>query len=237
MKVKTAEKDIDSKPDNLELNVLNAQGVEAGTLKLSTKVFDGKVNPILMHQAVVAYFANQRKGLASTKTKGEVRGGGRKPWRQKGTGRARVGSIRSPLWRGGGITFGPRPHSYYKNLPKKMRVLALKSALNKKFKDGEILILKDLKVDSHKTKNVSSLINDLKLNKKKIRCVVTKVENAFKLACRNIKQVSLVEASNIHTAEVINCKVLVLTEGSLREIEKRIEKGVNSPLKKDRLKQ
>ena len=142
-------------PENLSLPVLSTQGKKVEQIELEKRVFDGKISEALIHQAVVTYLANQRKGLASAKTRGEVRGGGIKPWRQKGTGRARVGSIRSPLWRGGGVTFGPKPHSYYKDLPQKMKAMALKSALNAKLRDKEILILSDLKVVSHKTKDFS----------------------------------------------------------------------------------
>ena len=141
---KKVSKKTTSMPKSLSLPVLSVQGKEVEQIELEKRVFDGKISQALIHQAVVTYLANQRKGLASTKTRGEVRGGGIKPWRQKGTGRARVGSIRSPLWRGGGVTFGPKPHSYHKDLPQKMRTMALKSALNAKLRDKEISILSDL---------------------------------------------------------------------------------------------
>lgn len=208
---------------NLELNIVNIRGKEVEKVKLDNRVFDGKINPSLMHQAVVSYLANQRKGLACTKTRGEVRGGGRKPWRQKGTGRARVGSIRSPIWRGGGVTFGPRPHSFRKDLPKKMRILALKSAFNAKLKDEEILILSELVMDSHKTKDFSKIIDKLKLNKGRVRFVVEKIENNLKLATRNIKTVFIARASDINAKEVIDCKRLVLTKEALKKVQERIK--------------
>ncbi len=223
-KVKVRKKAVATKPDDLSLPVLNAQGKEVERVKLEKCVFDGKIQEALIRQAVVIYLGNQRKGLASSKTRGDVSGGGRKPWRQKGTGRARVGSSRSPIWRGGGVTFGPKPRSYYRNLPQKMRILALKSALNAKFRDQEILILSDTKVDSHKTKEFCQIVKNLKLEGVKIRLVVGKLEPNLKLAARNIKKVLLAKASDVHTTEVIDCKRLVLTKDALREIEKRVKK-------------
>ncbi len=211
-------------PKSLSLPVLNIQGKEVEQIELEKRIFDGKISEALIHQAVVTYLANQRKGLASTKTKGDVRGGGIKPWRQKGTGRARVGSIRSPLWRGGGVTFGPKPHSYYKDLPQKMKTMALKSALNAKLRDKEILIISDLKVTSHKTKDFSKIVKSLKLDGVKLRVVVEKLEPNLKLATGNIKKVLLAKASDVHATEIIDCKRLVLTKNALRDVEVRIKK-------------
>lgn len=210
--------------NSLSLPVLNTQGKEVEQIELEKRVFDGKISEALIHQAVVAYLANQRKGLASTKTRGEVRGGGIKPWRQKGTGRARVGSIRSPLWRGGGVTFGPKPHSYYKDLPQKMKTMALKSALNAKLRDKEILIISDLKLASHKTKDFFKIAKNLKLDLVKVRVVVDKLESNLKLATGNMKKVLLAKASDVHATEIIDCKRLVLTKNALRDVEERIKK-------------
>jgi len=221
---KKAVKKTISAPKNLSLPVLNIQGKEVEQIELEKKVFDGKISEALIHQAVVAYLANQRKGLASTKSRGEVSGSNAKPWRQKGTGRARVGSIRSPLWRGGGVTFGPKPRSYYKELPQKMKTMALKSALNAKLRDKEILILSDLNISSHKTKDFSNILKSLKLDGVKIRVVVGKLESDLKLATRNIKKVLLAKASDVHTKEVIDCKKLVLTKGALKDMEERVKK-------------
>lgn len=211
-------------PKSLSLPVLSTQGKEVAQIELAKRVFDGKISEALIHQAVVTYLANQRKGLASTKTRGEVRGGGIKPWRQKGTGRARAGSIRSPLWRGGGVTFGPKPHSYYKDLPQKMKTMALKSALNAKLRDKEIMILSDLKVASHKTKDFSKIVKSLKLDGVKVRVVAEKLESNLKLSTRNIKKVLLAKASDVHATEIVDCKRLVLTKNALRDVEERIKK-------------
>lgn len=220
---KTVKKVVKKKALNLEVGVVDLKGKEISKVKLDSYVFDGKINPSLMHQAVVAYLSNQRKGLACTKTRGEVRGGGAKPWKQKGTGRARVGSIRSPIWRGGGVTFGPKPHSFYKDFPKKMKALALKSAFNAKLKDDQILILNELEISSHKTKDFFKILNKLKVSDQKVRIVVEEMKDDLKLATRNIKKVLITRASDINTKEVIDCKKLILTKGALKKIQERIK--------------
>lgn len=208
----------------MEISVLNIQGEEVDKIELDSFVFDGKINTSLIHQAVITYLSNQRKGRACTKTKGEVQGGGKKPWRQKGTGRARIGSIRSPLWRGGGIIFGPKPKSYRKDLPKKMKNSALKSVLNAKLNDKEMLVLDNLKVDSHKTKEFAKIIKNLKLSKIKSRFVVENLENNLQLSLRNIKDVDVEVAKNLNAASALDCRRLVFTKNGLREVETRIKK-------------
>ncbi len=224
MTTKAIKKTTKKEAKSLELAVLDTKGKEVQKFELDKTVFDGKVSVALIHQAVVAYLANQRKGLACTKTRGEVRGGGAKPWRQKGTGRARVGSNRSPLWEGGGVTFGPKPRSYRKDLSKRMKILALKSALNAKFRDDQILIINELGVASPKTKEFSKIIDNLKLSNQKIRFVVLSLENNLKLATRNIKKILIAKASNVTTTEIIDCKKLILTKNALEEIQERVKK-------------
>lgn len=208
----------------MEISVLNIQGEEVDKIELDSFVFDGKVNTSLIHQTVVTYLSNQRKGRACTKTRGEVQGGGKKPWRQKGTGRARVGSIRSPLWRGGGIIFGPKPKSYHKDLPKKMKNSALKSVLNAKLNDNEMLVLDNLKVDSHKTKEFAKIVKNLKLSKIKSKFVVENLENNLRLSLRNIKDVEVEVAKNLNAFSALDCRRLVFTKNGLREVETRIKK-------------
>jgi len=209
-----------------ELVVLSTAGEEVAKITLDAQVFDGKVNHALMHQAVVAYLANQRKGLANTKTRGEVSGGGRKPWKQKGTGRARVGSTRSPIWKGGGVSFGPKPHSFHKDLPKKMKIQALKSALNAKLNDSEVSIVDGFKLTSHKTKDFAAIMDNLKLTGTKLVVVVNGLDNNIKLATRNIPRVNIQEASNLTTYEALNCKRLVFAQDALKLVEERIKKGL-----------
>lgn len=223
-KKKIVKKSTKKASSDSELAVFDTKGKEIEKVKLDKDVFDGKVNAALIQQAVVAYLANQRKGLAATKTRGKVSGGGAKPWRQKGTGRARVGSNRSPIWRGGGTTFGPSPRSYYQNMPKKMRALALKSALNAKLRDKQILIINDLAVSSPKTKDFVKTVFGLKLANQKVRFAVESLENNLKLATRNIKKVLLAKASDMHTIEVVDCKKLILTKKALRQVEERVKK-------------
>ncbi|MFA5007767.1 MAG: 50S ribosomal protein L4 [Candidatus Omnitrophota bacterium] len=206
------------------ISVLNTQGKEVAKLELDSLVFDGKVRDALMHQAVVTHLANQRMGLASTKTRGEVSGGGKKPWRQKGTGRARVGSIRSPLWRKGGITFGPKPHSFRKDLPQRMKILALKSALNSKFQDNEMVVLDSLKINSPKTKEVFEIVKKLKIDNLRIRFVVDSLDKNLKLSCRNLPNVEIDAAASLNTYYALDCKKLIFTKEALGIVQERVKK-------------
>lgn len=208
----------------MNISVLNTQGKEVAKLELDSVVFDGKVKNSLMHQAVVTHLANQRMGLASTKTRGEVSGGGRKPWRQKGTGRARVGSTRSPLWRKGGITFGPKPHSFRKDLPSRMKILALKSALNSKLNDKEMIVLDDLKMNSPKTKEFFEIVKKLKLDDLRIRFVVGSLDKNLKLSCRNLPLVNVDAAASLNTYYALDCKKLIFTKSALEIVEARVKK-------------
>lgn len=208
----------------IQISVLDVQGNKKETLDLDAFIFDGKIRESLMHQAVVAYLANHRRGLASTKTRGAVRGGGAKPWRQKGTGRARVGSNRSPLWRGGGVTFGPQPRSYYKNFPKKMKALALQSALNAKLKDNELIVLDKLEVKSHKTKDFVAIIKGLNLIDKKVRFIVEKLDNNVRLSSGNLEKVAIIEVENLNTYQALDCKDLIFTKEAILKIEERLKK-------------
>ncbi|MCK9616009.1 MAG: 50S ribosomal protein L4 [Candidatus Omnitrophica bacterium] len=208
----------------MNISVLNTQGKEVAKLELDSSVFDGKIRNSLMHQAVVAHLANQRMGLASTKTRGEVSGGGRKPWRQKGTGRARVGSTRSPLWRKGGITFGPKPHSFRKDLPNRMKILALKSALNSKLQDKEMIILEGLKINSPKTKEVFGIVKKLKLDDLRIRFVVGSLDKNLKLSCRNLPNVMVDAAASLNTYYALDCKKIIFTKDALEVVMARVKK-------------
>jgi large subunit ribosomal protein L4 len=209
---------------NLQVAVLSSDGKEVEKMALDPDIFDGKINHSLMHQAVVIYLANQRKGLANTKTRGEVSGGGRKPWKQKGTGRARSGSTRSPIWRGGGITFGPKPHSFVKDFPQKMKAVALKSALNSKLKDNEILVLADLGIDKPKTKLVVNLREKLTLAQDRVLFLVDKLDDKLKLAVRNLPYVSAQNIKDFNTYNALSSKKLVFTKDALVQVQERIKK-------------
>lgn len=209
---------------NLKIDVYNIQGEKAGQIDLDPEVFDGKVNKELLYQVINAYLTNQRKGTASTKTRGEVSGSGRKPWPQKHTGRARAGSIRSPIWRGGGVVFGPKPRDYYIKLPAKMKKLALKSGLNAKYINQDLLLLDSLEIDVPKTKKFQEILKNLNLLNTKTLFVTAQPSKTIRLSCRNIPYIFLKGASEITAYDVLNCKKLVITQDGLKQIQERIKK-------------
>ncbi|MFO7152536.1 MAG: 50S ribosomal protein L4 [Bacillota bacterium] len=196
----------------------NMQGQQIGEMELSDSVFGVEVKPEVMHQVVVNYLANQRVGTASTKTRGEVRGGGRKPWRQKGTGRARHGSIRSPLWRKGGIVFGPKPRSYKYTLPKKLKRLALKSALSAKVRDNEIIVVDKLTMDVPKTKEMVKVLTNLNANTKSLIVLANSDMNVVKSA-RNIPGVTTTTASTLNVYDILNHEKLIMTVDAVKRVE------------------
>jgi len=213
----------------ITLPIYNSDGNQIDTVKLDTAVFDGEVNTDAIYQAVNAYRANQRMGLAATKTRGEVSGGGRKPWRQKGTGRARVGSIRSPLWRHGGVIFGPHPRDFSYTLPQKIKSLALKSSLNAKVKENNFVILENLKLENPKTKEAAKIFSHLKIGKKNQRpehtlLLLDKWDNNLKLALRNLSFLKVNLSRDTHTYEVLSNKKLIITKEGLKELTDRLKK-------------
>ncbi len=205
------------------MDVFDTRGSVVKTCELDGAVFDGKVNTELMHQAVTIYLGNQRKGLAQTKTRTTISGGGKKPWRQKGTGRARVGSNRSPLWRKGAVTFGPHPHSFRKAFPKKMSALALRSALNSKWNDQQMLLLDELRLESAKTKAFNRIVENLKLAGQRVKFILESIDENIKRASRNMPGVTIARAHDAHTIEILDCKKIVFTTGALRTIEERVK--------------
>lgn len=212
--------------EQITLPIYNTQGEAVDSLKLDTAVFDGKINAAAIHQAVKAFRANQRKGLAATKTRGEVSGGGRKPWKQKGTGRARVGSIRSPLWRHGGVIFGPHPRDFSYTLPKKIKALALKSALSVKLKENNCIVLDNLSVEKIKTKEVAKIFSNLKIDSFKnsrVLLLLDKIDNNLRKSLRNIDYLRINLAKNTNTYEVLAAQKLVVTKGGLKELTSRLK--------------
>ncbi|MCF7870689.1 MAG: 50S ribosomal protein L4 [Candidatus Omnitrophica bacterium] len=209
---------------NLTLKVLRLSGKTKEDISLNKNIFDGKVSPALLQQAVNTYLANKRKGLAVAKTKGEKRGGGKKPWRQKGTGRARVGSIRSPLWKGGGVTFGPRPKSYNKKFPERMKAMAFKSALNAKLKDNQIMVVDKMNTESPKTKEFAKIMANLGVAGKKVCFVLPDSDQNLEKASANIRKVKLAKADSLNALDVLDCRRLVISQGALGIIEKRLKK-------------
>ena len=200
------------------VKIYNMLGKEAGEMELSADIFGIEPNAAVLHSAVVNYLANQRQGTQSTLTRTEVSGGGRKPWRQKGTGHARQGSIRAPQWTHGGIALGPKPRSYNYVLPKKMRRLALKSALSSKVADGALLVLDELKLDEIKTKTVAAMLTALNADRKVLLVLPEKNDVAVKSA-RNIPGVKTALVNTINTYDILNADKLIVVKDAVAKIE------------------
>lgn len=196
----------------------NMEGKQIGDIELNEAIFGAKINEALMHQVVVNQLANRRQGTAATKTRSFVRGGGRKPWRQKGTGRARVGSIRSPLWVGGGVTFGPAPRNYSYRIPKKARRQALKSALSAKVRDGKLIVLDQLTIEQPKTKLMVNLLKALNAEKKPL-IVIGDWDTNIELATRNIPKALLLKSSGLNVYDVLNHDQVIFTKDALTKLE------------------
>jgi large subunit ribosomal protein L4 len=206
----------------ITLPIYSSTGKEVDSVKLDTEVFNGVVNKAVLYQAVNAYRANQRKGLAATKTRGEVSGGGKKPWQQKGTGRARVGSTRSPLWRHGGVVFGPHPKDFSYTVPAKVRKAALKSSLNAKIKDNNLLVLEGLGLQSAKTKDAVKVFEALKAGPKALM-LYSKLKQDEVRALRNIGFLTMNAARDTHAYEVLTHKRVVITKDGLTDLTKRLK--------------
>ena len=201
-----------------EIKVVNMAGAEVGTMTLSDTVFASDVNGAVLHTAVKAYLANQRQGTQSTLTRTEVSGGGKKPWRQKGTGRARQGSTRAPQWTHGGIVFAPKPRDYSYTLNKKTRRLALKSVLSAKAAEANIVVIDEIKMDAPKTKEFAAFLNAVGVTGKAL--VVTAEANANVVKSgRNIPGCEITFANLINVYDVLNAKKLVLDKAALQKIE------------------
>ena len=201
-----------------DLSVHNIKGENIGEVSLRDSIFNTKVNKYLVHQAVKRYLANRRRGTASTKNRSDVRGGGAKPWKQKGTGRARAGTNSSPIWVGGGIVFGPTPRDYSFSLPKKMKVAALKSALSDKLENKEIIIIDKLSLKENKTSKVVEILKSLQAFKKPL-IITEKEDNIIALSVRNIKGVQVLPVSKINTYDLINHEKIIITKKALKRIE------------------
>ncbi len=198
--------------------VFNIEGKQVGDMELNDDVFAAEINEALLHKVVVNQLANRRQGTVATKTKGLVRGGGRKPWRQKGTGRARVGSIRSPIWVGGGVTFGPKPRDYSYKMPKKARRAALKSALSVKVRDGKFVIVDQLAIDKPKTKKIVEIFEALEANTKTL-VVLSEWDANIYLALRNIPDTLLSKSAGLNVYDILNHDKIVITKDAVAKLE------------------
>lgn len=200
------------------IKVYKMDGSEAGTMKLNEKVFGAEYNEALIHQAVVTRLANERQGTKSTLTRTEVRGGGRKPWRQKGTGNARQGSIRAPQWIKGGVVFAPKSRDFSKDMNKKAKIAALVSALSKKVADGEFVVVDKLEVKDGKTKEMVAFKKALGLDKSAV-IVMDNDDQKVILAARNIQKLSTLPVAQISTYEVVANAKVVMTKAAVKKIE------------------
>lgn len=201
-----------------QFDVLDKNGKKVSTVELSDAVFGITPNQVVMHAAIVNFLANQRQGTQSTKTRSEVSGGGRKPWRQKGTGRARQGSIRSPQWTHGGVALGPKPRDYSYRLNKKVKRLAILSALSDKAKNGNLIIVDSLAMDEYKTKSVVAMLNAVGAEGKSLVATADKQEKLIKSAA-NIPGVVTSMAANVNTYDIVNAAKLVLDVDAAKKLE------------------
>ena len=202
---------------NVKVFDLNAK--EVGEIELSQEIFGVEIHPTLMHQAMVMQLANQRLGTAATKTRAMVRGGGKKPWLQKGTGRARAGTIRSPLWVGGGVVFGPHPRKYVKKMPRKARRLALKSALSAKMVASELRILDSLQFEAPKTKQVLEVLKAFELEGKKALFISREYSENVEKSTRNLKGVKAITSMGLNIVDLLHHDAIFLTKDAVTQIE------------------
>lgn len=202
----------------MEIPVYSKEGEKIDNLQLDDKKFGGPIRKKLLRDAVIMYEANKRQGTASTKTKGEVAGGGRKPWVQKHTGRARAGSIRSPLWKGGGVSHGPKPRDYSFAIPKKARKLALYTALSAKARDNELVVIDDLNFDIPKTKQMVGILKALNIENSSCLIVVSRANEAVWKSARNIPSIKIMTSTELNAYEVLRPKKVLLTKEALSSI-------------------
>jgi len=201
-----------------KLALYNMEGNKIGDIEVSDKVFAQEVNKVALHQVVVNYLANQRQGTQSTKTRSEVRGGGIKPWRQKGTGRARQGSIRATQWIKGGIALGPKPRDYSYSVNKKLKKVAMISALSAKCAENEIIVVDEIKLDEIKTKKVADMLKALKVENKALIVTNEKCDNVVKSA-RNIAGVTTTFMGSLNVYDILKHDVMVVTKDAVAKIE------------------
>ena len=200
-----------------KIKVLNMKGEEIKEIDLPEELFAATISEASVHQAVVNQLANKRQGTQSAKTRAEVRGGGRKPWRQKGTGRARQGSVRSPQWKGGGVVFAPKPRDYSYKLPRSTRQAALRSVLTSKFEEGKLVVVDNITFDAPKTKDMVSFISNVDAVKPLI--VTEKVDKNVYISARNLQKTAVTFADLINVYDILKHDTLVVSEAALARIE------------------
>jgi large subunit ribosomal protein L4 len=203
------------------VKVKNLKSEEVGELELSDEVFGAPLNKALIYSAVKSYMANQRAGTSATKTRGDTSGSGRKLWKQKGTGRARIASLRSPLWKGGGNVHGPQPRDWSYKIPKKMRRGAIRSVLSERLREGGLVIVDSFELSSHKTKELVATLDGLGLKKRTL--VVDSIENGnLALSSRNLREITLVSPSNVNVYDLLTHEQVALTRDAATQLEKQL---------------
>jgi large subunit ribosomal protein L4 len=215
------------KPQSLKdgvfsIPIFDIKGKEVERLALDKGLFNGEVNKEVLYQAVVMYNSNQRHGTAATKTRGDVSGGGKKPFRQKGTGRARAGSTRSPLWRHGGTTFGPQPRDFHRELPKKVKRLAFLSSINSKLNDEKVLGIKAIEISEAKTKKFKAIVDALKLTGKSL-FVLDVIDPKVRIASRNLQEISVKNYRDFNTIDVLKCDNMVISKAAISKLPERLK--------------
>ncbi len=205
------------------VKVMNLNNEEVGELELSDAVFDAKLNKSLIYSAVKSYLSNQRAGTSATKTRGDVSGSGKKLWRQKGTGRARIASLRSPLWKGGGNVHGPQPRDWSYRIPKKMRRGAIRSVLSERLREGGLVIVENFELQSYKTKDFVATLSKLGLERRTL--IVDSGENAnLTLSSRNLRNVTFISPSGVNVYDLLTHEQLALTKDAAAELERQLSK-------------
>ena len=205
-----------------KVDIINTKGEKIKDIKLKDNVFIKEPNDAVLHHAIVLAQASLRQGTHKTKTRSEVSGGGRKPWRQKGTGNARQGSIRATQWRGGGIVFGPTPRDYSKKQNKKERRLALKSALSYKMIDKELIIVDDIKFETSKTKEMMNFLKTLNIVNEKVLIVLTELDENICLSSRNMGNVKVIRTDEVNTLDVVTADKMVITASALNKLQEAL---------------
>ena len=208
----------------MKLNIKDIKGKKVGEITVKKEVFGISPNLAVVRQAVLSEMNNMRQGTHSSKNRARVSGGGKKPWKQKGRGVARAGTIRSPLWKGGGTVFGPDPHPYKHKLPKKVSSLARKSVLSSKVSEGDLLVIDNFNLGNHKTSELVSILKSLELEDKKLTILVAGDGNRnLDLSARNLKNVHLVSSKNASTYDLIDCEILILDQDSVNLLSEKLK--------------
>lgn len=206
----------------LTARYFSASGEPGDAWELPEELFDGVVNEAALHQAINAYLANQRQGTASTKTRGEVRGGGRKMWRQKGTGRARQGSNRAPHWKGGGVVFGPRPRDYHQDIPKKLKAVARRSAFNTRALNEQVAVIERFAVEAPKTREIAQLLGKIGAAESKVLILTSGISPNVYLSARNLPNVQVVPFAEASAYDVLNATQLLIEADALRATDEEV---------------